>query len=107
MKMKTMRSSIVCLVGLLLAAPALRAQAQDFSKYRAFSLGTKLTTALKHTDRKSADEGGSWAARVASGTHLVAAEKRKLPLTEAVKLEQPESPQREADYQKIKPATSK
>jgi hypothetical protein len=53
--METMRSSILCLVAVLLAAPILRAQAQDLSKYRAFSLGTSLATVLKHTDQKSAD----------------------------------------------------
>ena len=53
--MKTMRSSILCLVALLLAAPMLRAQMQDLSKYRAFSLGTNLATVLKHTDQRSAD----------------------------------------------------
>jgi hypothetical protein len=51
--MKTIRSSILCLSVLLLAAPLLRAQ--DFSKYRGFSLGTSLTTVLKHTDKKLAD----------------------------------------------------
>jgi hypothetical protein len=53
MKMKTIRCSILCFVVLLLAAPMLRAQ--DFSKYRTFSLGTSLTTVLKHTDQKLAD----------------------------------------------------
>jgi hypothetical protein len=53
MKMKTIRSSIICLGVLLLAAPLLRAQ--DFSKYRGFSLGTNLATVLKHTDQKLAD----------------------------------------------------
>ena len=37
--MKTMRSSILCLIALLLIAPLLRAQ--DLSKYRAFSFGVK------------------------------------------------------------------
>jgi hypothetical protein len=53
LKMKTIRSSILCLSALLLAAPLLRAQ--DFSKYRGFSLGTNLATVLKHTDQKLAD----------------------------------------------------
>lgn len=53
MKMKAMRSSILCLIALLLTAPMLRAQ--DLSKYRSFSLGTSLATVLKHTDQKLAD----------------------------------------------------
>jgi hypothetical protein len=53
MKMKTIRSSILCFVVLLLTAPLLRAQ--DLSKYRTFSLGTNLATVLKHTDQKLAD----------------------------------------------------
>jgi len=52
-KMKTMRSSILCFVVLLLAAPLLRAQ--DLSKYRHFTLGMSLTTVLKHTDQKVTD----------------------------------------------------
>jgi hypothetical protein len=51
--MKTIRSFVLCLSALLLAAPLLRAQ--DFSKYRGFSLGTNLATVLKHTDEKLAD----------------------------------------------------
>jgi hypothetical protein len=52
MKMTSMRSSILC--GLLfLAAPMLRAQ--DFSKYRNFSLGTNLATVLKHTELRLVD----------------------------------------------------
>jgi hypothetical protein len=51
--MKTMRSSILCFVVLLLAAPLLRAQ--DLSKYRNFSFGMSLTAVLKHTDQKMAD----------------------------------------------------
>src|ERR1700676_2766161 len=50
--MKSMHSSILCGV-LLLAAPILRAQ--DFSKYRTFSLGTNLTAILKHTDQRVVD----------------------------------------------------
>jgi hypothetical protein len=53
MKMKTIRSSILCFAVLLLAAPLLRAQ--DFSKYRNFSFGMSLTTVLKHTDQKLVD----------------------------------------------------
>ena len=53
MKTKTMRTSMLCLGALLLAAPMLRAQ--DFSKYRGFSLGTSLVTVLKHTDKKLTD----------------------------------------------------
>jgi hypothetical protein len=53
MKMKTIRVSIFCLAVLLLAAPMLRAQ--GLSKYRHFSLGSNLTTVLKHTDQKLAD----------------------------------------------------
>jgi hypothetical protein len=51
--MKTIRSSILCLVVLFLAAPLLRAQ--DLSKYRNFSFGMSLSTVLKHTDQKMAD----------------------------------------------------
>ncbi len=51
--MKTMRSACLCLVVLLLAAPMLRAQ--DFSKYRNFSLGTNLAAVLKHTDQRLLD----------------------------------------------------
>ena len=47
--MKATRSSILCGV-LLLAAPMLHAQ--DFSKYRNFSLGTNLAAVLKHTDQR-------------------------------------------------------
>jgi hypothetical protein len=53
MNMKTVRSSILCFVALLLTASMLRAQ--DLSKYRTFSLGTSLATVLKHTDQKLAD----------------------------------------------------
>ena len=51
--MKTVRSSILCLIAFLLTAPMLRAQ--DLSKYRAFSLGANVATVLKHTDQKLAD----------------------------------------------------
>ena len=51
--MKTIRSSILCFVVLLLSAPLLRGQ--DLSKYRHFTMGMSLTTVLKHTDRKATD----------------------------------------------------
>jgi hypothetical protein len=51
--MKMLRSSILCLVVVLLAAPLLRAQ--DFSKYRHFTLGMDLTRVLEHTNQKMAD----------------------------------------------------
>lgn len=51
--MKTMRSSILCLAVLLLAAPLLRAQ--DLSKYRHFTLGMSLARVLERTDQKMAD----------------------------------------------------
>lgn len=50
--MKAMRSLILCGV-LLLAVPALRAQ--DFSKYRNFSLGTNLAAVVKHTEQRLDD----------------------------------------------------
>src|ERR1700704_973121 len=51
--MKTIRSSILCFVVLLLTAPLLRAQ--DLSKYRHFTLGMTLTRVLERTDQKMAD----------------------------------------------------
>ena len=51
--MKTIRPLFFCLITLLLAAPML--QAQDFSKYRNFSLGMGLPTVLKYTGQKMAD----------------------------------------------------
>ena len=51
--MKTSRSSILCLVALFLLAPSLCAQ--DFSKYRHFTLGMNLATLLERTDQKMAD----------------------------------------------------
>ncbi len=51
--MKTMRTSILCLVVLLLAAPLLRAQ--DLSKYRHFTIGMSLNRVLERTDQKMAD----------------------------------------------------
>jgi hypothetical protein len=53
MKMKTMRSSILCFVVLLLTAPLLRGQ--DLSKYRHFTIGMSLTRVLERTDQKMAD----------------------------------------------------
>ena len=51
--MKTLHSSILSLVVLLLTAPLLRAQ--DFSKYRHFTLGMNLTTLMERTGQKVAD----------------------------------------------------
>ena len=51
--MKTMRSACLCFVVLLLTAPMLLAQ--DFSKYRNFSLGSNLAAVLKHTDQRLLD----------------------------------------------------
>src|SRR4051812_27078529 len=51
--MKTIRTTVLCLVVLLLAAPIIRAQ--DFSKYRKFSLGINLVAVLKHTDQRLFD----------------------------------------------------
>jgi len=51
--MKLLRTSMLCCVALLVAAPLL--QAQDLSRYRTFSLGTSLASVLKHTDQKAAE----------------------------------------------------
>ncbi len=51
--MKTMRSSILCFVVLLLTAPLLRGQ--DLSKYRHFTIGMSMTKVLEHTGQKMAD----------------------------------------------------
>lgn len=51
--MKTVRSSILCFVVLLLAAPLLRGQ--DLSKYRHFTFGMSLTRVLERTDQKMTD----------------------------------------------------
>jgi hypothetical protein len=51
--MITLRKSIFCLGVMLLASPSLRAQ--DFSKYREFSLGTSVATVLKRTDQAPKD----------------------------------------------------
>src|SRR5207245_5710382 len=53
MKMKTIRSSILFFVVLLLSVPLLRAQ--DLSKYRHFTLGMSLTRLLERTSQKMAD----------------------------------------------------
>jgi len=53
MNMKTIRRLFFCLITLLLTAPMLRAQ--DFSRYRNFSLGMGLPTVLKYTSQKMAD----------------------------------------------------
>jgi hypothetical protein len=51
-EMKTLCRSIVYLFVLLLATPM---QAQDLSKYRTFSIGTRLAVVLKHTDQALKD----------------------------------------------------
>jgi len=51
--MKTMRSSILCFVALLLTVPLLRAQ--DLSKYRHFTLGMSMARVLERTGQKIAD----------------------------------------------------
>ncbi len=51
--MKTIRNAMLCLGAVLLASNVLCAQ--DFSKYRGFSLGTGMATVLKQTERKPAD----------------------------------------------------
>jgi len=51
--MKTLRNSLLCLGVVLLTSPILRAQ--DFSKYRGFSLGASMATVLKQTEKKPAD----------------------------------------------------
>jgi len=53
MKMKTIRTSILCFAVLLLTAPLLRAQ--DLSKYRHFTVGMSLTKVLERTGQKTAD----------------------------------------------------
>jgi hypothetical protein len=53
MKTKTLCSSSLCFIVLVLAPPILRAQ--DLSRYRTLSLGTSLASVLKHTDQKLAD----------------------------------------------------
>jgi hypothetical protein len=53
MKMRTIRSLILCLGAMLLTASLL--EGQELSKYRGFSLDTSLTTVLKLGDQKLAD----------------------------------------------------
>jgi hypothetical protein len=55
MKIKTVSSLIFCLAMVLAVAPVQRAQAQDLSKYRTFTIGTPLTTLLTSTDQELAD----------------------------------------------------
>ena len=50
-KMKTFRSSILCLLALLLMGPLLHAQ--DLSKYRQFTLGMNVTNVLGLTEQRS------------------------------------------------------
>ena len=51
--MKKLHSSVLCLVVMLLTPPLLRAQ--DFSKYRHFTLGMNLTSLLERTGQKMVD----------------------------------------------------
>lgn len=60
--MKVIRGYLFCLGILLLAAPMMRAQ--DLSKYRGFSLGSRLATVLKLTDKKLADVNAAHGAPV-------------------------------------------
>jgi hypothetical protein len=53
MKMKTLRSSTLCFIFLLLTVPTLRAQ--DLSKYRHFTLGMSMTRVLERTGQKMGD----------------------------------------------------
>ena len=51
--MKMLRKTILCLAAMFLASSMLRSQ--DLSKYRAFTLGSSLSTVLKQTDQKVSD----------------------------------------------------
>ena len=51
--MKKLRTSVLCLLVLLLTAPLLGAQ--DFANYRHFTLGMNLTSLLERTGQKMAD----------------------------------------------------
>lgn len=51
--MKATRNSLFCLVALFLTVPTLGGQ--DFSRYRALSLGTSLPAILKYTGQKPVD----------------------------------------------------
>jgi hypothetical protein len=53
MKMKTMRTSILCLSACFLTASSLHGQ--ELSKYREFSLGTSLSNVLKLNEQKLTD----------------------------------------------------
>ena len=60
--MKAIRGSLLCLSILLLAAPLMRAH--DLSKYRGFSLGSRLATVLKLTDKKLTEVNAAHSAPV-------------------------------------------
>ena len=51
--MKATRNLFVCLISLVFAVPTV--YAQDFSKYRSFSLGSNLPTVLRNAGQKMAD----------------------------------------------------
>ena len=51
--MKATRNLFFCLISLLFTVPTV--YAQDFSKYRSFSLGTSLPTVLRNAGQKMAD----------------------------------------------------
>src|SRR5260370_8243410 len=51
--MKATRNLFFCLISLLFTVPTV--YAQDFSKYRTFSLGTSLPTVLRNAGQKMAD----------------------------------------------------
>ena len=51
--MKTLRNTIYCLGVILFVSPIIRAQ--DFSKYREFSLGTSVAGVLKRTEKAQKD----------------------------------------------------
>lgn len=79
--MKTMRNLVFAFVACLLAAPMLGAQ--DLSKYRSFTLGTRIPAVLKATDQLAPDvktlHGGSallqeltwWPTTVLWGSHPI------------------------------------
>jgi hypothetical protein len=69
--MKTLRKTILCLAAMFLAGSVLRSQ--DLSKYRAFTLGSSLSTVLKQTDQKvSGVKTLHDSAGVNPGVHVVA-----------------------------------
>ena len=51
--MKAARNLFFCLIALLFTVP--RIYAQDFAKYRSFSLGSNLPTVLRNAGQKMAD----------------------------------------------------